>query len=82
MLISVCPLGFSRILYFRLFTTVVLGAPRRLFTSDQGRTGRGAVPPPKEGVEARRQAGQSCGQRGFSRRWRVVRLAPPREWEG
>jgi hypothetical protein len=24
MLISVCPLGFSRILYFRLFTTVVL----------------------------------------------------------
>src|SRR6266566_444086 len=59
-----------------------LGAPRRLFTSRQGRTGRGAGSPPDEGVEARRQAGQSSGQRGLSRRWSVVRLAPPREEEG
>src|SRR6266566_1008578 len=59
-----------------------LGAPRRLFTSGQGRTGRGAGPPPNEGVEPRRQAGQSSGQRGFSRRWSALRLAPPRGEEG
>src|SRR5215470_11086943 len=59
-----------------------LGAPRRLFTSDQGRTGRGTGPPPNEGVEPRRQAGQSSGQRGFSRRWSVPHLAPPRGEEG
>jgi len=29
-------------------------------------------------VEARRQAGQSSGQRGLSRRWSAVRLAPAR----
>ena len=39
-----------------------LGAPRRLFTSHQGRTGAG--PAAGEAGEARRQAGQSCGQRG------------------
>src|SRR5215469_13289537 len=41
-----------------------LGAPRRLLTSRQGRTGPGAGPPPDEAVESRRQAGQSSGQRG------------------
>src|SRR5260221_8226826 len=41
-----------------------------------------AVPPPNEGVEPRRQAGQSSGERGFSRRWSVLRLAPPRGEEG
>ena len=51
-----------------------MGAPRRLFTSDQGRTGTGAGPAPDEAVEARRQAGQSCGQRGFRRRWSVLRI--------
>src|SRR6266852_4516613 len=56
------------------------GAPRRLFPSRQGRAG--ASSPPDEGVEARRQAGQSSGQRGFRRRWSVVHLAPPREEEG
>jgi hypothetical protein len=45
-----------------------LGAPRRLVTSGQGRTGAGADPPPDEGVEARRQEGQSSGVRGLSRR--------------
>src|SRR5512135_678840 len=49
-----------------------LGAPRRLFTSRHGRTGPGAGPPPKEGVVARRQAGQSSGVRGLSRRGSVV----------
>src|SRR5437868_10268267 len=60
-----------------------LGAPRRLFTSRQGRTGAGANPPPDEAVEARRQAGQSCGERGLSRRWNVVRtLAAALDWTG
>src|SRR6266436_9637848 len=59
-----------------------LGAPRRLLTSRQGRTGAGAGSTPDEAVETRRQAGQSSGQRGLSRRWSVVRLAPPREEEG
>src|SRR5258708_93485 len=57
-----------------------LGAPRRLFTSRQGRAGAGS--PPDEGVEARRQAGQSSGERGLRRRWSAVRLAPPPEEEG
>ncbi len=48
--------------------SIRLGAPRRLFTADQGRTGRGTDPTPDEGVEARRQAGQSSGERGLSRR--------------
>ena len=39
-------------------------APRRLFTSDQGRTGAEADLTRGEGVQARRQAGQSSGQRG------------------
>src|SRR6516225_7790679 len=43
-----------------------LGAPLRLLTSRQGRTGAGTGPAPEEAVEARRQAGQSSGQRGFS----------------
>jgi hypothetical protein len=51
-----------------------LGDPRRLFTSGQGRTGAGASPTADEGVEARRQAGQSYGQRGLSRRWNLVRI--------
>ncbi|MGZ3643603.1 MAG: hypothetical protein ACXVCM_07095 [Ktedonobacteraceae bacterium] len=59
-----------------------MGAPRRLFTSHQGRTGAVADPPPDEEVEARRQAGQSIGVRGLSRRCTVVRLAPPFEEEG
>ena len=59
-----------------------LGAPRRLFTSGQGRTGAGAGSPLDEVVEARRQAGQASGLRGLSRRWSVVRLAPPSEEEG
>jgi hypothetical protein len=59
-----------------------LGAPRRLLTSRQGRTGRGDGPAPDEEVEARRQAGQLPGQRGFRRRWSVLRLASPREEEG
>jgi hypothetical protein len=45
------------------------GAPRRLFTSDQGRTGAGASPSPDGDVEVRRQAGQSSGVRGLRRRW-------------
>src|SRR2546423_914708 len=57
-----------------------LGAPRRLFTSHQGRTGAGANPPPDEAVEPRRQAGQSCGEQGLSRRWNVVRTAL--DWTG
>ena len=59
-----------------------MGAPRRLFTSRQGRDIRGTGSTTDEGVEARRQAGQSSGERGLSRRWSVVRLAPPREEEG
>src|SRR5258708_18858538 len=37
-----------------------------------------AVPPPNEGVEPRRQAGQSSGERGFRRQWSGLRFAPPR----
>jgi hypothetical protein len=59
-----------------------LGAPRRLFTSRQGRTGADAGPPADEAVEARRQAGQSSGERGFRSRWSVARLAPPLAWAG
>src|SRR5258707_12616216 len=59
-----------------------LGAPRWLFTSGQGRTGAVTGPAPDKAVEARRQAGQSSGERGFRRRWSVVRLAPPREEQG
>jgi hypothetical protein len=40
------------------------GAPRRLFTSCQGRTGEGAGPTTNLREEERRQAGQSCGERG------------------
>jgi hypothetical protein len=58
-----------------------LGAPRRLLTSRHGRTGAGAGPPADAGVEASRQAEQASGVRGESRRWSVVRLAPPREEE-
>jgi len=60
----------------------VWGLPRRLLTSHQGRTGRGDGPAPDEAGEARRQAGPSSGGRGESRRWSVLRLAPPREVEG
>ena len=59
-----------------------LGAPRRLFTSHQGRTGADAGPPPNERVEARRQAGQSSGLRGLPRRWSLLRLAAHFEEEG
>jgi hypothetical protein len=44
-----------------------LGALRRLFTSRQGRTGVGAGLTPDEGVQERRQAGQSRGVRGLGR---------------
>jgi hypothetical protein len=59
-----------------------LGAPRRLFTSHQGRTGRGDGPPPDEGTQERRQAGQSSGVRGLRRRWSEVRLAAVLDWAG
>ena len=42
------------------------GAPRRLFTSDQGRIGAGVGSPPNEAKKARRQAGLSSGLRGTS----------------
>ncbi len=45
------------------------GAPRRLLTSRQGRTGGAAGSPPDERVEERRQAGQSRGERGLRSRW-------------
>jgi hypothetical protein len=58
-----------------------LGAPRRLFTSRQGRTGAGTGPPPDEAVVARRQARQSSGVRGLRRRCTVVRiLAAVLDW--
>src|SRR5215469_4810037 len=57
-------------------------APLRLSTSRQGRTGRGGGPAADEAVEARRQAGQSSGQRGFSKRGSLLRLTHPGEWEG
>jgi len=56
-----------------------LGAPRRLFTSRQGRTGAGAGLTPDEET---RQTGQSSGVRGLRRRWIVVRIIPAFEWEG
>src|SRR5215831_14797158 len=59
-----------------------LGAPRRLFTSRQGRTGTEAGSTPGE---ARRQTGQSSGVRGLSRRWTEEWMAPPLEeevWRG
>jgi hypothetical protein len=40
------------------------GAPRRLLTLRQGRTGRGAGSTTTEKVEERRQVGQSRGERG------------------
>jgi hypothetical protein len=58
------------------------GAPRRLLISRQGRTGAGPGAPPNEGVEPRRQAGQSSGERGLRRCCTVVRLTSPREEEG
>ncbi len=61
------------------FGVYLFGCSRLLLTSRQGRTGPGAGSPPDEAVEARRQAGQSSGQRGLRRRCTVVRLAPPRE---
>ncbi len=77
---NVCVCDFKVGTLSAVFTR--FGAPRRLFTSRQGRTGRGAGSSPDEGVEARRQAGQSCGERGFRRRWSVVRLASPLEEKG
>jgi hypothetical protein len=56
-----------------------LGAPRRLFTSRQGRTGAGAGLTPEE---KRRQRGQSSGVRGLSRQCNGVRLLRACEWEG
>ena len=64
------------------FGVDAFGAPRRLFTSGQGRTDTGAGPPADEIVEPSRQAGQPSGERGLRRRWSVLRLAPPREEEG
>lgn len=55
------------------------GAPRRLFTSHQGRTGAGAGLTPEE---ERRQMRQSSGVRGLRRRWTRVRLLPACEGEG
>jgi hypothetical protein len=58
------------------------GAPRRLLTSRQGRTGACAGSPDDEAGEARRQAGQSPGVRGLSKRWSLVRLVAPCEEAG
>jgi len=58
-----------------------LGAPRRLLTSRQGRTAGGAGSTSDEGVQERRQAGQSCGERGLRRRWIGVRLVAA-DWAG
>jgi hypothetical protein len=55
-----------------------LGAPRRLFTSLQGRTGAEAGLT----LEERRQMGQSSGVRGLSKRCNWLRLLPAGEWEG
>src|SRR5260221_12440152 len=57
-------------------------APRRLFTSHQGRTGSDTVPPPNEGGESRRQAAQSSGVRSFGRWGCELCLAPPRGEKG
>ena len=54
-----------------------LGAPRRLFTSHQGRTGAGAGLTPEQ---ERRQMGQSSGVRGMRRRWTAVCNATAFEW--
>jgi len=54
------------------------GAPRRLLTSRQGRTGDG--PSTAEQVEERQQAGQSRGVRGLRRRWTMGCTAPALEW--
>src|SRR5258708_12589905 len=59
-----------------------LGAPRRLLTSRQGRTGRGAGSTSDERVEERRQAGQSSGVGGLSRRWILVWIVPTLERGG
>ena len=59
-----------------------LGAPRRLLTSLQGRTGAGAGCALDEAGEASRQAGQSSGVRGFSRRGSLLRLAAPFKEKG
>ncbi len=52
-----------------------LRCSRQLFTSHQGRTAGGAGSTTDERVQERRQAGQSCGERGLRRRWIGVRLA-------
>ena len=54
-----CWLGQAKPSVFTCF-----GAPRRLFTSPQGRTGAEAGLTLGEGVQARRKAGQSSGVRG------------------
>jgi hypothetical protein len=59
-----------------------LGAPRRLLTLRQGRTGADAGSTPDEPGEASRQAGQSRGERGLSRRWPGLLLDATAEWEG
>ncbi len=72
-----CWLGQAKPSVFTRF-----GAPRRLLTSRQGRTGVGEGLTPDEGVQQRRQAGQSSGVRGLRRRWTVVRIGSAFEWEG
>jgi hypothetical protein len=64
------------------WVSIRFGAPRRLLTSRQGRTGRGAGSTPDERVEERRQAGQSGGVRGLSRRWILVWMVPTLESGG
>jgi hypothetical protein len=59
----------------------LFGCSRRLLTSRQGRTAGGAGSTSDEGVQERRQAGQSCGERGLRRRWIGVRLAAA-DWAG
>jgi hypothetical protein len=62
--------------------SIRFGAPRRLLTSRQGRTAGGAGSTSDEGVQERRQAGQSFGERGLRRRWIGVPLAAAADWAG
>ena len=58
------------------------GSPTAFHLAPGTRHAAVADPPPDEEGEARRQAGQSSGVRGLSRRCTVVRLATPFEEEG
>jgi hypothetical protein len=59
-----------------------LGAPRRLFSSRQGCTGKGTGSTPDEREEAWQQTGQSRGERGLRRRWTADYNFTALEWGG